>query len=94
MRRAQVTNTAGFTSGAKRASYLYWILPAVLATIFSVAAWAQTQLPTDSGTITDPSGAVVPGVSVTGVSQGTGLKRGTLTDTAGECRFAGAAHQI
>ena len=56
---------------------------------FSAGAWSQTQLATVSGTITDPSGAVVPGVSVTIVSQGTGLKRSALTDTAGEYRFAG-----
>jgi hypothetical protein len=61
----------------------------VLAALFSVGAWSQTQLATVSGTITDPSGAVVPGVSVTIVSQGTGLKRSALTDTAGEYRFAG-----
>ena len=65
------------------------ILSAALATLFSVGAWSQTQLATVSGTITDPSGAVVPGVSVTIVSQGTGLKRSVLTDTAGEYRFAG-----
>ena len=39
--------------------------------------------------ITDPSGAVVPGVSVTIASQGTGLKRSALTDSSGEYRFAG-----
>ena len=60
-----------------------------LAALFSLCAWSQTQLATVSGTITDPSGAVVPGVSVTIVSQGTGLKRSALTDTAGEYRFAG-----
>ena len=54
-----------------------------------ICAWSQTQLATVSGTITDPSGAVVPGVSVTIVSQGTGLKRSAPTDTAGEYRFAG-----
>ena len=48
---------------------------------FSAGAWSQTQLATVSGTITDPSGAVVPGVSITIVSQGTGLKRSALTDT-------------
>jgi hypothetical protein len=36
-----------------------------------------------------PSGAVVPGVSVAIVSQGTGLKRSALTDSAGEYSFAG-----
>jgi hypothetical protein len=60
-----------------------------LAAFISVSAWAQTQLATVSGTITDPSGAVVLGVSITIVNQGTGLKRSTPTDTAGEYRFAG-----
>jgi hypothetical protein len=60
-----------------------------LAAFFSVGALAQTQLATVFGTITDPSGAVVPGVSVTIVSQGTGLKRSALTDAAGGYRFAG-----
>jgi hypothetical protein len=57
--------------------------------LFSVCAWPQTQLATVFGTITDPSGAVIPGVAVTIFSQGTGLKRSALTDTAGEYRFAG-----
>jgi hypothetical protein len=60
-----------------------------LATLFSVGAWSQTQLAAVSGTITDPSGAVVPGVSVSIVNQSTGLKRSVLSDTAGEYRFAG-----
>ena len=88
--RAQVTNNyVGAPPGAKRASYRPCILAAALAALFSVGAWSQTQLATVSGAITDPSGAVVPGVSVTIVSQGTGLKRSALTDTAGEYRFAG-----
>jgi hypothetical protein len=62
-----------------------------LAALFSVTAWSQTQLVTVSGTITDPSGAVVPGVNVTIVSQRTGLKWSALTDTAGEYHFAGLA---
>ena len=66
-----------------------YTLSAVLVALFSAGAWSQTQLATVSGTITDPSGAVVPGVGVTIVSQGTGLKRSVLTDTAGEYRFAG-----
>jgi hypothetical protein len=90
IRRAQVTNSCiGAPPGVKRASYRPCILSAALAALFSVCAWSQTQLATVSGTITDPSGAVMPGVSVTVVSQGTGLKRSALTDTAGEYRFAG-----
>jgi hypothetical protein len=55
----------------------------------SVCAWSQTQLATVYGTINDPSGAVVPGAQVTIVNQSTGLKRGTLTDIAGQYQLAG-----
>src|SRR5689334_5720115 len=90
IRRTQVTNNyVRALPGAKRASYRPCILSAALAALFSVGALSQTQLATVSGAITDPSGALVPGVSVTIVSQGTGLKRSTLTDTGGQYRFAG-----
>ena len=72
-----------------RSEYRSCIVAAVLAGLFSADAWSQTQLATVAGAITDPSGAVVPGVSVTVVSQGTGLKRSVLSDTAGDYRFAG-----
>jgi hypothetical protein len=65
----------------RRLSFIAFI--ALVVTL--VGARAQTQLATLSGTITDPSGAVVPGVTI--LSQGTGLKRSALTDTAGEHRF-------
>ena len=74
---------------ASRPSYRACILSITLAALSAACAWPQTQLATVSGTITDPSGAVAPGVSVSIVSQGTGLKRNVLTDTAGEYRFAG-----
>jgi hypothetical protein len=90
IRRTRVTNNCvGAPHGAKRAPYRRCVLAAALAGLFSVGAWSQTQLATVSGAITDPSGAIVPGVSVTIVSQGTGLKRSALTDTAGEYHFAG-----
>ena len=72
-----------------RNNFRPYTLSAILVAFISVSAWSQTQLATVSGTITDTSGAVVPGVSVTIVSQGTGLKRSALTDTVGEYRFAG-----
>jgi hypothetical protein len=56
---------------------------------FSLCAWSQTQLATIFGTITDPSGALIPRAQVTVVNQTTGLKRDTFTDTAGQYRFAG-----
>src|SRR5580700_8973837 len=65
------------------------ILLVLSLALLQTCAWSQTQLATLSGTVTDPSGAVVPGVSVMIVSQGAGLKRSVLTDTAGEYRFAG-----
>src|SRR5580698_914236 len=72
-----------------RNNFRSYTVSAIFAAFISVSAWSQTQLATVSGIITDPSGAVVPGVSVTIVSQGTGLKRSALTDTVGEYRFAG-----
>ena len=87
---ARVTNNGVRPpSGAKRMSFRLRILSASLTVLFSVCAWSQSQLANLSGTITDPSGAVVPGVSVTIVGQGPGLKLSVLTDTAGEYRFAG-----
>ena len=93
--KAPIAQSAGSLKSIPRAEELRqrWYRPctmsAALALIFSVGAWAQTQSATISGTISDPSGAVVPGVSVTVVSQGTGLKRSVVTGTAGEYRFAG-----
>jgi Carboxypeptidase regulatory-like domain len=90
IRPAQFTNKhVGATPSAKCALYRAFILSAALVVVLSVGAWSQTQLATVFGTITDPSGAVIPGVSVTIVSQGTGLKRSALTDTAGEYHFVG-----
>jgi Carboxypeptidase regulatory-like domain/TonB dependent receptor len=72
-----------------RNNFRPYTLSAILVVFISVSAWSQTQLATISGTITDPTGAVVRGVAVTIVSQGTGLKRSTPTDPVGEYRFAG-----
>src|SRR5215475_13744201 len=57
--------------------------------LFSACAWAQTQLATVFGAITDPSGAVVPGAHVAVVNQSTGLKRAVLTDMTGQYHLAG-----
>jgi hypothetical protein len=79
----------GARPGAKRGWYRPCILSVALAALFAACASSQTQLATVFGSITDPSGAVVPGVSVTIVGRGAGLKRSGLTDAAGEYRFAG-----
>src|SRR5580658_11390487 len=82
-------NESGAPPDARHAWRRPCLLLTALAALFSAVAWSQTQLAAISGGITDPSGAAVPGVSVTLVSQGTGLKRSAVTDTAGEYRFGG-----
>jgi hypothetical protein len=62
---------------------------AISLALFSASAWSQTQLATIFGTISDPSGAVIPVAAVTIVNQSTGLKRETLTRSDGDYRFAG-----
>jgi outer membrane receptor protein involved in Fe transport len=46
-------------------------------------AWAQIETGRISGTVTDPQGGVVPGVTVTAKSVNTGFTRETVTDTEG-----------
>src|SRR5882672_8212473 len=76
-------------AGTKCASYRPCILLALSLALFSVCAWAQTQLATVFGTINDPSGAVIPGAQVTIVNRNTGLKRATPTDTTGQYHLPG-----
>jgi carboxypeptidase family protein len=89
IRTGAANDYIGARPGAKRGWYRPCKLSVALAALFAAGASSQTQLATVSGTITDPTGAVVPGVSVTIVSQGTGLKRRALTDAGGEYCFAG-----
>ncbi len=73
----------------KSASYRARILLAASLTLFPVCAWPQTQLATVFGTITDPSGAVIPEAHVTIVNESTGLKREVLTGMGGRYQLAG-----
>jgi Carboxypeptidase regulatory-like domain len=52
-------------------------------------AWPQTEVATVFGTVTDPSGAVIPGAQVTIGNQSTGLKRDSFTDSTGQYHIAG-----
>ena len=54
-----------------------------------VPARSQTQLGAIFGTATDMTGAVVPGVRVTVLSSGTGVKREATTDISGQYDVAG-----
>ncbi|MGH9664039.1 MAG: TonB-dependent receptor domain-containing protein, partial [Bryobacteraceae bacterium] len=55
----------------------------VYASLFAVAAFAQVDRATLNGTVTDPSGAVVPRAQVDAVSIETGFHRQTVTSNAG-----------
>jgi hypothetical protein len=45
----------------------------------SISAWAQTFQGSFAGTVTDPTGAVIPGVTMTAVEVGKGLSRSAVT---------------
>src|ERR1700727_604243 len=59
----------------------------VLTTCIGTLAVAQTVLGAISGSVTDPTGALVPNATVTATNQGTGGKSVTHTTTAGVYRF-------
>jgi hypothetical protein len=64
---------------ARRVSVLLCVLLLV-----SVGLFGQAESGTVSGTITDNTGAVVPGATVTMTSVNTGQTRSTVTGSAGE----------
>ncbi len=71
---------------SKSKSVLFLFL---LAALIAAPAWAQTQLGTLFGTVTDTSGAVVPGAEVSVENVSTGLKRDGRTDKTGEYQLVG-----
>jgi len=81
--------TASVLVGSKCPSYRPFILLALLSALFPPCAWSQTQLSTVLGTVTDSTGAVIPGAQVTILNQSTGFKRSTPSDTNGQYRLGG-----
>jgi hypothetical protein len=63
-------------------------LAAFLALLVSVPAYAQKITGTLRGTVTDPTGAVIPGAKVTVKNEDTGLTRSANTTSAGIYSFA------
>src|SRR5581483_8541179 len=59
-----------------------FLLPAIVLLAGSQSIWAQG-LATLQGTITDPSGSVVPNAKITATQVATGLARTVITDTQG-----------
>ena len=63
---------------------LWMALAAVLLVVFSAtAAWAQFDTGTIAGSVTDPTGAVIPGATVTITNTGTSLQKTVKTDAGG-----------
>ncbi len=64
------------------------IIRAAFLLLISVSAmWGQTNA-TLRGLVTDQSGAVLPGASITARNQGTGVERSTLSDETGNYQVA------
>lgn len=58
------------------------VLTALIFTV-GISAWAQVSRGTLTGIVTDPSGAVVPGVAITAVNTATGVKNNAVTNSSG-----------
>ena len=66
----------------KRKSVVVMLMVVGLVLVRSLSD-AQTETGSIVGTVMDPQGGVVPGVTVTATSTGTGAARTTVTDAAG-----------
>src|SRR5262249_244426 len=60
----------------------------LLLLVSASALWGQTTNATLRGLITDQSGAVLPGVTISVRNQGTGIERSTLSDETGNYQVA------
>ena len=68
---------------ARQSGLARWLLVGLLAVAPAPAALAQTIVGQIAGVVTDASGAVLPGVTVTVTNDGTGLVRSAVTDDRG-----------
>ena len=64
-----------------------WIVLVLLAALLPVSGWAQSGRGTLSGTVTDPTGAVVPGVELTLKAVATGTEARSKTGPDGLYTF-------
>jgi len=65
-----------------------FILAALLLPLFSTFTFAQTSNATLGGTVSDSSGALLPGVSITATNTGTGIVTTVLANESGAYQFA------
>jgi hypothetical protein len=66
---------------------LSFAVASLAAAAFTIPAYAQQVQGTLSGTVSDPSGAVIPGASITITSLGTGLTRTQQSGAKGDFTF-------
>lgn len=59
-----------------------------LICLFSIQTFAQTSNATLGGTVSDATGALIPGVSITATNTGTGIVSTAITNEAGAYQFA------
>src|SRR5262249_42559834 len=59
----------------------------VMMVICCIAGYAQTFRGAVNGTVTDPSGALVPNARVTATNNGTGIAQATVTTSEGQFSF-------
>src|SRR5882672_195928 len=64
------------------------LLTALLCLLLSTHTFAQTSNATLGGTVSDASGALIPGVTVTATNTGTGIVNTVVTNEAGAYQFA------
>ena len=60
----------------------------LLCVVLSVAAFSQTTNATVDGTVSDASGALIPGVTITATNLGTGIVTTVLSNESGAYNFA------
>jgi hypothetical protein len=72
---------------AKKMKLGIFVLTSALAFLFSISAWAQQTLGGITGTVTDPSGGVLPETTVTIVGDETKLTRTAKTNGSGAYDF-------
>src|SRR5437763_16675935 len=64
------------------------VAAALLSLASGAAVWSQTVQGVITGTITDPTGAVVPNATVTITNTGTNISQSTTTGSDGSYRFS------
>src|SRR3989449_10237976 len=60
----------------------------LLSVVFSIYTLAQTSNATLGGTVSDPTGALIPGVTITATNTQTGIISTVISNEAGAYQFA------